>query len=140
MEDDFDVDAHAGAGPGYTKERFGRLVERLRAYLAPNCLPMSSGACTICKTCTYPDAPCRFPDRAIPSMEAYGLFVSRVCEQSGMEYCYGPRTLTYTACVLFIVLIRRAFARSGNFSDCRHFFSGKYLPLGDEKTLLTTAR
>ena len=33
-------------------------------------------------------------------MEAYGLFVSRVCEQSGMEYCYSHRTLTYTACVL----------------------------------------
>lgn len=96
-EDDFDVDAMQALDRVH-KERFGRLVERLRA-IWPNCLPMSSGACTICKTCTYPDAPCRFPDRAIPSMEAYGLFVSRVCEQSGMEYCYGPKTLTYTACV-----------------------------------------
>ena len=32
-------------------------------------------SCGICKTCTYPDAPCRFPDRARRSMEACGIDV-----------------------------------------------------------------
>lgn len=55
---------------------------------------------TICSQCTYPDSPSRFPDKAIPSMEAYGLLVSKVCEKSGLPYYYGPKTLTYTSCVL----------------------------------------
>ena len=98
LEDDFDVETMQELEE-LQKERFSRLVERLRA-IWPDCLPMASGACSICGTCTYPDAPCRFPHKAIPSMEAYGLFVSRVCEQSGMKYYYGPRTMTYTSCVL----------------------------------------
>ena len=31
----------------------------------------------------------------------YGLFVSDVCVRSNLAYNYGPRTLTYTACVLY---------------------------------------
>ena len=34
-------------------------------------------------------------------MEAYGLFVSDICTRSGLNYNYGPNTLTYTSCVLF---------------------------------------
>ena len=81
------------------KERFRAFVDRVREEY-PNCLPMSSGACSVCPACTYPDAPCRFPHLAIPSMEAYGLVVSQVCQDSGLPYYYGPRTITYTACVL----------------------------------------
>lgn len=98
MEDDFDVEAMMGTEQ-LQKERFKDFVAQVRrAY--PNCLPMSSGACSICPNCTYPDAPCRFPALAIPSMEAYGLVVSQVCQDSGLPYYYGPRTITYTACVL----------------------------------------
>ena len=81
------------------KERFRAFVDRVREEY-PNCLLMSSGACSVCPACTYPDAPCRFPHLAIPSMEAYGLVVSQVCQDSGLPYYYGPRTITYTACVL----------------------------------------
>ena len=35
------------------------------------------------------------------SMEAYGLFVTRVCKDNGIPYHYGPKTITYTACVLY---------------------------------------
>mgnify|MGYP002088389988 CR=1 FL=1 len=81
------------------KERFQALTDRVRQ-VAPNCLPMAAGACTICKTCTCPDAPCRFPERVVPSMEAYGLVVSDVCRESGLPYYYGPGTITYTSCIL----------------------------------------
>lgn len=98
MEDDFDVEVMMGSEQ-LQKERFKAFVTELRkAY--PNCLPMSSGACTMCPTCTYPDAPCRAPHLAIPSMEAYGLVVSKTCEDSGMKYYYGPLTITYSGCVL----------------------------------------
>lgn len=64
-------------------------------------LPLSSGGCHICKKCTYPDAPCRFPEKAFPSMEACGLVVNDVCKASGVPYNYGPRTMTFTGCVLY---------------------------------------
>ncbi len=98
LEDDFDVETMMGT-EARQKARFKDFVSRVREEY-PACLPMSSGACTVCPVCTYPDAPCRFPHLAIPSMEAYGLVVSRVCEGSGLPYYYGPKTITYTACVL----------------------------------------
>lgn len=98
LEDDFDVEAMQ-RGEEDQKRSFQTFVERLRQEY-PRCLPMATGGCTLCPQCTYPDAPCRFPEKAIPSMEAYGLLVSRVCEKSSLPYYYGPRTLTYTGCVL----------------------------------------
>ena len=98
MEDDFDVEVMMDSEK-LQKERFKTFVTKLRETY-PNCLPMSSGACTMCPTCTYPDAPCRAPHLAIPSMEAYGLVVSKTCEDSGMKYYYGPLTITYSGCVL----------------------------------------
>ena len=99
LEDDFDVDTMMETERIH-KERFLRFVEWLRANV-PRSMPMSAGACTICQTCTYPDAPCRFPDRAIPSMEACGLLVSDACTKAGLAYYYGPRTITYSSCALF---------------------------------------
>jgi len=66
----------------------------------PDLLTLGNGACTICPTCTYPDAPCRLPERAIESMEAFGLIVSDTCSANGLGYYYGPETVTYTGCYL----------------------------------------
>lgn len=98
MEDDFDIETMMDTEK-LQKERFLKFVTAVRERY-PDCLPMAAGACTICKECTYPDAPCRFPKKAIPSMEAYGLVVSQVCEGSDLPYYYGPKTMTYTSCVL----------------------------------------
>lgn len=98
LEDDFDVETMMETEK-LQKARFAQLVSAIRQTY-PDCLPMSSGACTVCAQCTYPSAPCRNPRLAIPSMEAYGLMVSQVCVDSGAKYYYGPRTITYTACVL----------------------------------------
>ena len=69
--------------------------------LTGECLPLSAGSCTLCRRCTYPDRPCRFPQRRMASMEAYGLLVSDVCRRSGLGYYYGTGTMTYTSCVLY---------------------------------------
>ena len=34
------------------------------------------------------------------SMEAFGLLVSEVCTKNGLSYYYGPKTITFTACIL----------------------------------------
>jgi predicted metal-binding protein len=66
----------------------------------PYSLVLGAGACRICETCSYPFAPCRFPQKMTYSMEAYGMLVSEVCTVSGIPYHYGRGTLTYVACFL----------------------------------------
>lgn len=99
MEDDFDVETMDETAK-LQRERFFALTELVRP-LYPNCLPMASGACDACPTCTYPDAPCRYPARSVPSMEAYGLVVSDVCVDAGAPYYHGPKTITFTSCILY---------------------------------------
>ena len=98
MEDDFDYETIKETEEKH-KKSFTLLVEQLRKRY-DDMLPMGAGTCSICKTCTYPDAPCRFPDKAVSSMEAYGLWVSKVCELSGVPYNNGKQTITYTGCYL----------------------------------------
>ena len=80
-------------------ERFYALA-RIARTPYPNALCLGAGGCRICADCAFPD-PCRFPDRAISSMEAYGLFVTQVCKGHGVPYYHGEKTVTYTACILF---------------------------------------
>ena len=69
-------------------------------YPAMESLALTAGACTLCARCTCPTRPCRYPSKRLTSMEAYGLWVSDICQKSGLPYNYGPQTLTYTSCVL----------------------------------------
>ncbi len=98
LEDDFDIETMTDTEREHNR-RFFALVDKVRAQ-GLRCLPMGAGACQLCPVCACPDAPCRFPDKAIPSMEACGLLVSQVCKDSGLPYYYGKKTITYTACVL----------------------------------------
>ena len=80
-------------------EHFNALREELlKEY--PGMLSCGAGTCTRCKECTYPDAPCRFPDNTFASMEAYGMLVTQVCQANGLDYYYGPSTIAYTSCFL----------------------------------------
>lgn len=98
LEDDFDVETMME-----TEQLLKQNLSKFLDLLDPDerRLAMSAGACTICKECTYPDTPCRFPQKMHTSMEAYGLVVSEVCQLADTPYYYGPRTMTYTCCVLF---------------------------------------
>lgn len=87
------------AAEKHHNESLARFAELLRTEY-PDALILGAGGCRICGKCVYPE-PCRFPDRAISSMEAYGLFVTKVCRDNGLEYYYGEKTISYTACVLY---------------------------------------
>ncbi|MDR3207050.1 MAG: DUF2284 domain-containing protein [Oscillospiraceae bacterium] len=99
LEDDFDYETMEAAGKKQ-KELF-RAFRRVLAPTRPGLLALSSGGCALCPACAYPDAPCRLPGEALPSMEAFGLVVSEVCRDSGLPYYYGPGTITYTGCYLW---------------------------------------
>ena len=101
MEDDFDYDTIEATSQKH-HENFAAFVQTLRSRFGTDkILPMGAGTCTLCEECTYPDAPCRNPDESISSMEAYGLWVSKVCELSGVPYNNGKQTITFTSCCLF---------------------------------------
>ncbi len=99
LSDSFDYESMIEAQKSHAGS-LNVLTEKLRSIL-PDILALGTGGCRICKECTYPSSPCRFPDRMMASMEACGLLVSRVCENCGIPYYYGPGTMTYVACVLF---------------------------------------
>jgi uncharacterized 2Fe-2S/4Fe-4S cluster protein (DUF4445 family)/predicted metal-binding protein len=98
LADSFDVDAMLDAERVH-KARFRQLATSLQGSF-PRQFPLGAGACGLCKTCTYPDSPCKLPGIAYPSMEAAGLLVTDVCDRNGIPYYHGPLTLTYTSCIL----------------------------------------
>lgn len=98
LEDEFD-----GEGMMEASDAHKRHFEALRRRLSerwPGLLALGAGACTRCRKCTCPDAPCRFPEERTSSMEAFGMLVTDVCRANGMKYKYGSNTIAYTGCFL----------------------------------------
>ena len=98
MEDCFDYETMVETEAAH-KENFGKLHKRLRE-MYPGLLAIGVGCCTLCRSCTYPDVPCRFPEEMTASMEAYGMLVSQVCKDNGLAYNHGQDTVTFTSCYL----------------------------------------
>jgi len=98
LEDSYDWDG-IQATSALHKENFERMRDAIKKE-HPSVLAMGAGGCNICETCTFPDKPCRFPDRMTVSMEAYGLFVSKVCKDNGLAYNYGSNKMAFTSCFL----------------------------------------
>lgn len=98
LEDPFDGEGMMETEATH-KENFTKLYELLRQQY-PGMLALGAGGCRLCKSCAYPDAPCRFPEKMVSSMEANGMVVTEVCRANGLQYNYGPNTITYTSCFL----------------------------------------
>lgn len=101
LEDSFDIEGMLAAG-----ERHNALVEEIRRQSAAiplaETLHLGSGGCSICPRCAKRDQqPCRFPERAVASLEAYGVNVYDLANTSGMKYINGENTVTYFGAVLF---------------------------------------
>jgi len=98
LEDSFDFEGIMELGERHSNafDKFADLVREMY----PGTMVLGDGACRRCKTCTYPDAPCRFPERQSSAMEAMGMLVSEVCQKNNIPYYYGPGTLTYVGCIL----------------------------------------
>jgi len=98
LEDSLDYEEMMAAAARHA-ENYDKLYTFLLEQF-PNLYPMGTGGCQKCQKCTYPDEPCRFPDRLTYSMEACGLFVSKVVTDNGMSYNHGKDTICYTAAFL----------------------------------------
>ncbi|MDR3249386.1 MAG: DUF2284 domain-containing protein [Treponema sp.] len=83
---------------------FKNLAQRVggiaREYL-PGFLLLGNEGCGKCKTCTYPDNPCRFPDQVHGAIEGYGIYVFKLARLAGMHYDNGELTITFFGALLF---------------------------------------
>ena len=60
------------------------------------------GGCGLCPRCAKAAGlPCRHPDRALPSLEGYGIDVYNTARHTALRYVNGPNTGTYFGLVLF---------------------------------------
>ena len=99
MEDSFDYETVQEAAQTQDA-RFRELVKRLHEE-AFDFMPLGAGTCMLCPRCSYPDAPCRFPDKMVVSMEASGLMVNEICTKAGIPYNHGTDTISFTGCILY---------------------------------------
>lgn len=99
VEDGFDFEAMMEIEAEH-KARFTQMYAALRKTVV-NILALGAGCCTQCQTCTCPDSPCRFPEKRISSMEAFGILVLEVCQKNDLTYYYGSDKMAYTSCFLW---------------------------------------
>ena len=92
LEDSFDFEGMQDAGLVHKQ-----LTLEIRDGIdLPDALTLGAGGCRICETCAAKtDEPCRFPARALASLEAYGINVSKTAALAGMNYINGENTVTY---------------------------------------------
>lgn len=64
-------------------------------------LILGAGGCTVCPKCAIVDKePCRFPEKAISSVEGYCMDVSDMTNSHGLRYINGENTVSYVAVFL----------------------------------------
>jgi len=104
IEDSYDIEGMHKAGTVHNK-----LAQRIKAEFSDlthipvsDVLHLGAGGCRVCTECAKrKDEPCRFPDKAMSSLEAYGINVYKMSEAAGMKYINGVNTVTYFGAVFF---------------------------------------
>ena len=100
IEDSFDFEGMMDAAKEHSlmSQRIG---EKLPKILAGNYLHLSSG-CRLCDRCAKVDGlPCRYPEKALPAVEGYGVDVYQTVKNTQLKYINGENTVTYFGAILF---------------------------------------
>jgi predicted metal-binding protein len=87
-----------------TRGEHEKITRKIRACLEDNCqdvLALSTESCAICKDCTYPEAPCRHPDRMIPCIESYGILVTELAEKHEISFLNEGNVVTWFGLLLY---------------------------------------
>lgn len=95
IEDSFDYEGMVDA-----KKNHHHCAQQIQAVLKPLAnqpfLHLEAGGCGICQRCAKRDQlPCRFPEKALSSLEAYGIDVYNTASNAGLKYVNGQNTITY---------------------------------------------
>lgn len=101
IEDSFDIEGMGEVGAEHTR-LCQRVNEAIKPILGSDMLHLGKGGCGLCKRCTILDnEPCRMPDKALSSLEMYGVDVYQTTNGTGLKYINGQNTVTYFGMVLF---------------------------------------
>ena len=100
IEDSFDIEGMETAWKQHCMLS-QRIQELMKSAYAGEMLHLTCGGCGICERCAaYEGEPCRFPDKALPSMESYGIDVYRTSTSTTLKYINGQNTVTYFGIIL----------------------------------------
>ncbi len=99
LEDSYDLEGMTAGAIGHAQ-----VSQRLQAALRPLArgpvLHLTCGGCRLCEVCAKRDGrPCRFPERALPSMESYGVDVYNTAKGTPLKYINGHNTVTFLGMV-----------------------------------------
>lgn len=101
LEDSYDYEGMTEAGYQHV-QLSQRLQDRLSEFLMPGYLHLTCGGCRLCENCTKLEGkPCVSPDRALPSVEGYGVDVFNTIKGTELKYMNGPDTVTYFGMVFY---------------------------------------
>ena len=99
-----DVDTEDMSAMLATRIEHEALTRQIRDELEDLCGEMqvlSTESCAICKTCAYPNGPCRHPDQMFPCVESYGILVTELAEKNGITFLNGSRLVTWFSLILY---------------------------------------
>ena len=99
LEDSFDFEGMQDAAKQHQK--LDDTIGQALAKSGLSFIHLGMGACELCKECTFPNAPCRHPDRMRRPPEACGIDVCAMSKTIGIRYMNGADTVTYFSIVLF---------------------------------------
>lgn len=101
LEDSFDFEGMSEAGRIHILVS-QKLQGKIKELLPAGSLHLSCGGCRLCDRCTkLDDEPCRMPEKALSSLEAYGIDVYQTTKDTDLKYINGSNTVTYFGVVLF---------------------------------------
>lgn len=101
VEDSFDIEGMFAAAREHALLS-QRIQGQLSVLLKKPWLHLSCGGCHLCPVCAkVTGEPCRKPDRALPSLEGYGIDVYRTTITTDLPYINGKNTVTYFGMILF---------------------------------------
>ena len=99
LDDSFDYEGMLFGHKEFKKvcDKLANLVkEKLTDYLL-----LSNEGCIRCGDCTYPQYPCRFPEKLFPSVEGFGIRIDALAKSANIKYINGENTVTYFGLLLF---------------------------------------
>lgn len=95
IEDSFDYEGMVAALNRH-KQVSEKITEYIKERINGGFLQLSAGGCLVCEICAAKEnKPCRYPDKAVASLEAYCIYVSKLAELCKMNYINGQNTVTY---------------------------------------------
>ena len=101
LEDSYDLEAMEEGARKHARAAMA-LREAAGTVLKNKFLVLSCGGCNLCEQCAkITEEPCRFPDKALSSVEGYGVDVYRTVKGTELKYINGADTVTYFGMILY---------------------------------------